>query len=161
MVTQYSVIMYTQKWKNWNSGLILDIFLWLTHLQLILHQAQEVRCRVFLVIMGLNWLPCQMSQSRRSCYFLLSKSGCKWIISFILINLLHKSLQSKRFYSIKAVLMLRTKVRLVYVPWCFTDQHGPVELALDVCVTRATGMDKRMDGDQDETLRVEFPDLNR
>ena len=50
---------------------------------------------------------------------------------------------------------------LVRVPWCLSDQHGPVQLALNVRMTRAAGMDERMDGDQDEPLRVELPDLNR
>lgn len=57
--------------------------------------------------------------------------------------------------------MLKTRVCLVCVPRRLSDQHCPVELALDVCVTRATGMDERVDGDQDKTLCVEFPDLNR
>lgn len=46
-------------------------------------------------------------------------------------------------------------------PWRLSDQHGPVQLALDVRVTRAAGVDERVDGDQDETLRVELPDLDR
>lgn len=57
--------------------------------------------------------------------------------------------------------MLKTKVCLAGVPGCLSDQHSPVELALDVCMTRATGMDKWVDGDQDESLRIEVPDLNR
>lgn len=57
--------------------------------------------------------------------------------------------------------MLKNSVCLVCVPWRLSDQHGPVELALDVCVTRSAGMDKRVDGDQDKTLSVELPDLNR
>lgn len=57
--------------------------------------------------------------------------------------------------------MLKTRVCLICVPWCLSDQHSAVELALDVRVTRATGMDKWVDSYQDKTLRVEFPDLNR
>lgn len=49
---------------------------------------------------------------------------------------------------------------LVRVPWRLSDEHGPVELALDVRVARAAGVDKRVDGHQDETLRVEFPHLD-
>lgn len=61
----------------------------------------------------------------------------------------------------KVAAMLETRVRLICVPWRLSDQHGPVELALDVRVARAARVDKRVDGDQDEALRVEFPDLNR
>lgn len=48
-----------------------------------------------------------------------------------------------------------------WVPRGLSDQHCPVELALDVRVTGPAGMDERVDGDQDETLRVEVPDLHR
>jgi len=57
--------------------------------------------------------------------------------------------------------MLRTRVCSGCVPWRLSDQHSPVKLALDVCMARAAGVNKRVDGDQDEALRVEFPDLNR
>lgn len=56
--------------------------------------------------------------------------------------------------------MLKTRVCLVCVPGRLSDQHSPVELALNMRVTRAAGMDKWVDGDQDKALSVEFPDLN-
>lgn len=67
--------------------------------------------------------------------------------------------QSKPVPSVE--LKLTTRVCLVCVPWRLSDQHRPVKLALDVRVARATGVNERVEGDQDETLRVEFPDLNR
>lgn len=47
------------------------------------------------------------------------------------------------------------------LPRRLSDQHCPVELALDVRVTGPARMDKRVDSNQDETLRVEVPDLHR
>lgn len=47
------------------------------------------------------------------------------------------------------------------VPRGLPDQHGPVQLALDVRVARAAGVDERVHGHQDEALRVELPHLNR
>lgn len=47
------------------------------------------------------------------------------------------------------------------VPRRLSDQHSPVELALDACVAWPAGVDKRVDGNQDEALRVEVPDLDR
>ena len=58
-------------------------------------------------------------------------------------------------------LTLRTRVWLVCVPWHLPDQHGPVKLALNVRMARAAGVNKWVDSDQDETLRVKFPDLDR
>lgn len=56
---------------------------------------------------------------------------------------------------------MKTRVCFYRLPWRLSDQHGPMQLPLDVRVTRAAGMDERVHGNQDETLRVEFPDLNR
>lgn len=57
--------------------------------------------------------------------------------------------------------MLEAKVRFIFLPWCLSDQHGPVELALDVRLARPARVNKGVDGNQDKTLRVELPDLNR
>lgn len=71
------------------------------------------------------------------------------------------NVQLKLFYSAGVVLMLKKRLCLVCVPWRLPDQHGPVELALDMCVARAAGVDEWVHSNQDKTLRVEFPHLNR
>lgn len=43
---------------------------------------------------------------------------------------------------------------VAHLPRRLSDQHCPVELALDVCVAWPAGMDKRVDGNQDKALRV-------
>lgn len=55
----------------------------------------------------------------------------------------------------------KTGVRLIFSPLRLSDQHGPVELALDVSMARAAGMDEGVDCHQDKALSVQFPDLNR
>lgn len=95
------------------------------------------------MIMGLNWFPCQNNEVAKATtvnHLIYLNQSAAYIIT--VKNAEHKG------------------CCLVCVPRRLSDQHGPVELALDVCVPRATGVDKRVDGDQDEALRVEFPDLN-
>lgn len=48
----------------------------------------------------------------------------------------------------------------VCTPGRLSDQHGPVQLPLDVCVPGAAGVDEGVDGDQDEALSIQLPDLD-
>ena len=93
--------------------------------------------------MGFNWFSCQNNEVAKAAtvnYLIYFHQSAAYIITA-------KTAEDEGRCS-------------VCVPWRLSDQHGPVELALDVCVPRAAGVDEWVDGDQDKALRVEFPDLN-